>query len=138
MEFYLAWSTGLTLAVAGLAFGWAWAAPRQPRRLRLAVLWFCASLAVRATLEAPVLPPPGATADEWNDQRCDAASSLLERWGPASRVVRARSEAGAWRTWNAGETAAVRAVGARSAALRGVVHDACARVRATRRAANYR
>ncbi|HTK49739.1 MAG TPA: DUF4173 domain-containing protein [Gemmatimonadaceae bacterium] len=97
-----------------------------------------APLAVRATLDAPLAPPAGATADAWNDQRCDAASSLLERWGPASHVVRARSEAGAWRTWNAGETAAVRAVGARSAALRGVVHDACARVRAARRAAPYR
>jgi hypothetical protein len=97
-----------------------------------------ASLAVGATLAAPAAPPPGATAAEWDDQRCDAASRLLARWGPASRVVRQQSESGAWRTWNAGETAAVRAVGGRSSALRVVAHDACARVRAAHRAVTYR
>ena len=97
-----------------------------------------ASLAVRATLDAPAVPPPGATAAEWDGQRCDAASRLLERWGPASRVVGQESEAGAWRTWNAGEAAAARAVGGRSSALRAVAHDACARVRAARRAVAYR
>jgi hypothetical protein len=97
-----------------------------------------ASLAVRATLDAPVAPPPGATAQEWDGQRCDAASALLERWGPASRTVGRRAESGAWRTWNAGETAAVRTVGERSSALRSVAHDACARKRAARRGASYR
>jgi hypothetical protein len=97
-----------------------------------------ASLSVRATLDAPIAPPPGATAQDWDDQRCDAASALLERWGPASRLVGQRAESGAWRTWNAGESAAVRVVGAHSSALRTVAHDACARGRGAGRGASYR
>ena len=69
-----------------------------------------ASLATASVLA----PMPGTliNAAEWNEQRCDASSALLERWGPVSRTVQRRNRDGAWRWWNAGEAEAVRVVGA--------------------------
>jgi hypothetical protein len=79
-------------------------------------------LAVRATLR-----PPSVT--QWDaieaDAHCAAASRLLERWGPASRTAERRRSVGAWRTWNAGEARALRAVGERSADLRRLRHATC-------------
>ena len=80
-------------------------------------------LAVAATLA-----PPSAR-DQRNpldaDARCAAASRLLYDWGPASRAVERRQRQGAWRTWNAGESGALRAVGKRSAELRRLRHATC-------------
>ena len=80
-------------------------------------------LAVSATLT-----PPSAR-DQRNpldaDARCAAASRLLNEWGPASRAVEQRQAQGAWRTWNAGESRALHAVGARSAELRRLRHATC-------------
>ena len=80
-------------------------------------------LAVRATLA-----PPGERQlrDPYDaDRRCAAATRLLEEWGPAShRVVRRQAQT-AWRTWNAGESGALRAVGERSADLRRLRHALC-------------
>ena len=84
-----------------------------------------ASLATTSLLTST--PGPLVDHDEWNEQRCDASSALLEHWGPASRTVQKRSRDGAWRWWNAGESDAVRVVGANAAALRRVRHEACAR-----------
>ncbi|HEX7978518.1 MAG TPA: DUF4173 domain-containing protein [Gemmatimonadaceae bacterium] len=64
-------------------------------------------------------------AADWNEQRCDASSTLLERWGPASRTVTKRSRDGAWRWWNAGEAEAIRVVGANAPELRRVRHESC-------------
>ena len=92
-----------------------------------------ASLATRSVLA----PMPGSlvNAAEWNEQRCDASSRLLERWGPASRTVVKRNRDGAWRWWNAGESEAVRVVGANASELRRVRHESCAPRWAARRAA---
>jgi hypothetical protein len=93
-----------------------------------------ASLATTAVLTATpnVVGDPAA----WNEQRCDAASALLEHWGPASRTVTKRYRDGAWRWWNVGESEAVRVVGANAAALRRVRHEACAPRWAARRASH--
>jgi len=80
-------------------------------------------LAVRATLAPPSelqLRDPRLA-----DRRCAAASRLLHEWGPASRRVVRRETPTAWRTWNAGESIALRAVGERSADLRRLRHALC-------------
>jgi hypothetical protein len=83
-------------------------------------------LAVAATLAAPSGASATATAANVNAQRCDAASRLLWQWGPVSRAAERRRAQGAWRSWNAGETAALQSVGANSAALRRLRHATCA------------
>jgi hypothetical protein len=79
-------------------------------------------LAVRAVLR----PPPATGWDALEaDAHCAAASRLLQRWGPASRTADGRRTIGAWRTWNASEARALRAVGERSADLRRLRHATC-------------
>jgi hypothetical protein len=80
-----------------------------------------AEIAVRATL-APVTSP---LTDDARTQRCAAASILLGGWGPASRTKTRSVTNDSWRFWNAGQAVALRAVGARSADLRRVVHQDC-------------
>jgi len=80
-------------------------------------------LAVRATLARPTAQQRSDPLDA--DAHCAAASRLLHQWGPASRVVVRRQGLGAWRTWNAGEEGAVRAVGERAADLRRMRHATC-------------
>jgi hypothetical protein len=88
-----------------------------------------ADIAVRATL-ASATSPIDAT-EGARSQRCDAASILLRSWGPAS-ASKARSVTNdSWRFWNAGQAAALRAVGARSADLRRVVHQDCKNFQST-------
>jgi hypothetical protein len=84
--------------------------------------------AVPLVAAAVLTAMPGALVDPvaWNEQRCDATSTLLEHWGPASRTVARRNRDGAWRWWNAGEAEAVHVVGANAAALRRIRHEACA------------
>jgi hypothetical protein len=80
-------------------------------------------LAVDATLT-----PPGDRAQRVPvdaDARCAAASRLLNQWGPASRRMERRQDPGAWRTWNSGESIALRAVGDHSAELRRLRHATC-------------
>jgi hypothetical protein len=91
-----------------------------------------ASLATTSVLTSV----PGTLVDvaAWNEQRCEATTTLLQQWGPASRSVTKRNRDGAWRWWNAGESEAVRVVGANAAALRRVRHEACAQRWAERRA----
>ena len=80
-------------------------------------------LVVRATLA----PPTELQRRDLHSalRRCDAASRLLREWGPASRRVTRRQAQTAWRTWNAGESRALRAVGERSADLRRLRHSLC-------------
>ena len=80
-------------------------------------------LAVEATFTASHLRAASDVSDD--DERCAAASRLLNQWGPASRAVERRQAQGAWRTWNAGERRALAAVGARSAELRRLRHATC-------------
>lgn len=65
--------------------------------------------------------------------RCLAARRLLRQWGPTSMRAARFEDAGAWRTWNAGERSAARVVGQNSAALRDVVHATCPAAPATTR-----
>jgi hypothetical protein len=91
------------------------------------------ALATRETLAAPV-GLEGSKARELDDaQRCDAATRLLDWWGPASPAQRRQTRDAAWRWWNAGDAAALDAVTTHSAQLRSVQHATCAR--AHRRAA---
>ncbi|MDX6242047.1 MAG: hypothetical protein QOG10_6939, partial [Kribbellaceae bacterium] len=83
-----------------------------------------AEIATLATLNA-VAPLNGVTAEALRSQRCDAASTLLHRWGPVSRTSTRSAGIDSWRFWNAGEAAALHAVRARSADLRRVVHAQC-------------
>jgi hypothetical protein len=87
-----------------------------------------ARLAVLATLaerQAPRTPLERAAADR---QGCRAAKRLLVRWGPSSEIVRRAEQPGAWRSWNAGESRAIRVVGENAAALRVRMRVACASV----------
>ena len=92
-----------------------------------------AFLATQATLAAPADAEGTVRRAESDRDRCFAAKTLLQRWGPTSASAVRRESDGAWRSWNAGEARAVRDVSARSAELRAVQHSACAAVpRATR------
>ena len=91
-------------------------------------------LATAATL-APLQRDAQSDADAAAG-RCSAAQTLLDRWGPDSRAVRRRDDDGAWRIWNAGESHAVRVVGANTGALLRVRHDACPRARAASKPAS--
>jgi hypothetical protein len=97
-----------------------------------------ADLAVAAVLRAsPSLP--GATSEAASERElCDAATTLLRRWGPTSPTIERRERDGAWREWNAGEAHALRVVGANAARLRSTQHRACAAHRAARGAAAAR
>jgi len=59
--------------------------------------------------------------------RCEAAQVLLNRWGPLSPAVQQGRHPAPWRTWNAGEAAAIRAVAEREAALRELRRAGCPR-----------
>ena len=80
-------------------------------------------LAVRATLAPPTAIQRGDPLDA--DARCAAASRLLNRWGPVSRTAERHQAPNAWRTWNAGESLALRVVGEHSADLRRLRHATC-------------
>ena len=64
------------------------------------------------------------TADD-KVQRCSAARTLLNRWGPDSRTRRDHDAAAAWRSWNHDDAIALRAVDARAADLRAIVAANC-------------
>ncbi len=63
MEILLAWVVYLAFGVACAALGWAWLAPRLPHRLRLAILWLMAGLAVLALAVASQIPHDYHTSD---------------------------------------------------------------------------
>ncbi|MEP6730746.1 MAG: DUF4173 domain-containing protein [bacterium] len=86
-----------------------------------------ASLAVQATVGASNGTQGGVAHADVTTQQCDAARTLLRRWGPVSLAAKRAYFESAWRFWNAGEVQALRAVGARSAELRGVMHRACSK-----------
>lgn len=67
-----------------------------------------------------VLNPPGMVD---STARCDAARRLLRLWGPESVRRNAREVPAAWRSWNAGQVAGLRAVGVRTGELRAIAHS---------------
>jgi len=83
-----------------------------------------AQVAVSATLAANT-PQGDLSAAEFRRQRCDAAATLLTRWGPVSKTNTRLVREDSWRFWNAGQALALRSVQARSADLRRVVHQEC-------------
>jgi hypothetical protein len=56
VEILLAWAAYLTLSVSWLALGWAWLAPRLPRRVRLVSIGLLAGGAVLALIVAAQIP----------------------------------------------------------------------------------
>ena len=81
-------------------------------------------LATRAILQRAAVPAPNK---ETLDERCDAALSLLKRWGVGS-TARARSQdGGAWRYWNHDDAVALDVVGKNEAALRAIQTASCAK-----------
>lgn len=91
-----------------------------------------ADLAVSAVLLAPTTLPGTAPHVAAHADRCGAASTLLDRWGPTSHAVERRERDGAWRRWNAGASHALRVVGASSSRIRQAVHESCSIARAAR------
>ncbi|MEO8880847.1 MAG: DUF4173 domain-containing protein [Gemmatimonadaceae bacterium] len=81
-----------------------------------------AGVAVSATL-TPASPVETTVV---RGERCEAAKTLLQRWGPVSRAAMRFADDDAWRFWNAGQAIALAAVGAHSADLRRVAHRDCA------------
>jgi hypothetical protein len=104
------------------------AAPDASQPLDLPYLASLSGEAIPLAVRATLAPPSGIQRrDPYDtDRRCAAASRLLHEWGPASRRVVRRQAQTSWRTWNAGESIALQAVGARSADLRRLRHALCA------------
>jgi hypothetical protein len=84
-----------------------------------------ADVAIAATLVPPTAIAGSAARTAEDAQRCDAASRLLNHWGPSSRARERVAGLEGWKSWNWGERRALRLVGARSAELRSVVHATC-------------
>ena len=89
-------------------------------------------LAVRAVLASDGSPTAGArvAGAAVDRSRCDAATTLLKRWGPSSPAAHRLEVVGAWRVWNADRAVALRAVSENANALLVVQRDACSRVAA--------
>jgi len=75
-----------------------------------------AELAVAAVVSSQAADPTS---------RCKAAQVLLKRWGPLSPAVQQERHPASWRTWNAGDVAAIRAVSKREAELRELRRAGC-------------
>jgi len=58
-------------------------------------------------------------------RRCEAAQVLLSRWGQLSPAVQQGRRPASWRSWNAGEAAAIRVVAEREAELRVLRRAGC-------------
>ncbi|MEO8562381.1 MAG: DUF4173 domain-containing protein [bacterium] len=93
-----------------------------------------AEYAIMATLARPSATEGSEARFDADEARCEAALTLLNRWGPASRTADERARDGAWRSWNAGEAHALRAVGDQASALRRVQHQTCGPTSRARRA----
>jgi len=74
--------------------------------------------AVHAVLEPPRPTTSDAIRLKEADDRCRAASLLLARWGPSSKVQGERDDDASWRSWNAGEVRALAEVGRHSVGIR--------------------
>ncbi|HEY9230478.1 MAG TPA: DUF4173 domain-containing protein [Gemmatimonadaceae bacterium] len=86
-------------------------------------------LVVPAVIAAPSPPPTAVFKSRWENPKCAAAENLLRRWGPESRARATQDRVAAWRAWNAGEAAGLRAVGPHSGELRAIAHAECQRAK---------
>jgi hypothetical protein len=88
-------------------------------------------ITLTALLQPAAQPADSAASLRIARDRCRAARTLLERWGPSAReLVRRESSDAPWRLWNAGAADAVRTAHDNHRALLSVQHDDCARARA--------
>ncbi len=71
-----------------------------------------------------VVSNTGATPDT-KVERCRAARTLLNRWGPDSRTRRDHQATAAWRSWNHDDAVALEAVERRLSDLRSIVSTNC-------------
>jgi hypothetical protein len=62
---------------------------------------------------------------ERNQMRCDAATRLLDKWGPASRAAMRADRPAAWRSQNVSETHALRVVATHEPELREMRRTSC-------------
>jgi hypothetical protein len=83
------------------------------------------SLAVRSVLTRPLGDESSVLRLVDDEQRCNAARELLDRWGPTSRTRVRHSDGGSWRFWNSDDAAALGVVGARASDLLRVKHATC-------------
>ncbi len=84
--------------------------------------------ALRVTLARPHAPAGSLARSEEDGARCAATRNLLRRWGPSASAAQRSEEDAAWRSWNAGERRALRAVGAQTVALLKTRNSACRNV----------
>lgn len=82
-------------------------------------------LATQATLATPNGGEPNTLRAADDAQRCIAARTLLNRWGPLSRTNLRQTSDAAWRFWNADDAAATRTVARHANALLQVQHATC-------------
>lgn len=82
-------------------------------------------LATQATLANPIRSDSSILRTADDAQRCIAARTLLNRWGPLSRTALRQSSDAAWRFWNADNAAATRVVATHANALLQVQHAVC-------------
>jgi len=82
-------------------------------------------LATEATLSNPIRIDDGTVRAFDDAQRCTAARTLLNRWGPTSAMALRQSADAAWRFWNADNAAATHTVASRTNALLRVQHAVC-------------
>ncbi len=83
------------------------------------------ALATQATLANPIGSAGSALRAADDAQRCIAAQTLLDLWGPLSRTRLRQDSDAAWRFWNADDAAATRTVGRHFNALLQMQHAAC-------------
>lgn len=83
-------------------------------------------VAIRNTLAAPTAAAGSSDRITADGARCDAARTLVDRWGSASRAAWRSQEPDAWTDWNAGERHAIALVRANAVPLRDVLHASCA------------
>jgi hypothetical protein len=81
--------------------------------------------AVPSAVESLVTTSDAAMPADAKLQRCVAARTLLNRWGPESRTRRDHQAPAAWRSWNHDDALALQAIDSRTPELRAVVATDC-------------
>ena len=83
-------------------------------------------IAARVVVNSAATPiVSGADAKATTQARCDAAQTLLRRWGPKSSERTQSERPAAWRYWNADDEASLSAVAANAPALEAMVQRFC-------------
>jgi hypothetical protein len=98
-------------------------ATAQP--LDIAHLATLAGGAVPSAVDAVLAASSADVTPDAKSQRCSAAKTLLNRWGPESQARRDHTAPAAWRSWNHDDAIALDAVEPRVPALREMVAANC-------------